>query len=72
MGIRNRVVGVSSIDLIAREFGVWAQILSAGQAMAALSASPAQPGDANAVADPEAIHAWTQRIYPADDFMAQN
>jgi hypothetical protein len=69
-GIRQRVVGVAAVDLVAGEAGFVAQVLAAAGAVAAVAAGPPQPGHADALAWREAADALAQGRDAADDLVA--
>src|SRR5581483_419049 len=65
------VLGVAAVDVISGEAGAVAQVLAIGKAEAAVSAGPAQPGNAYAIADREAAHAMADLGHLPGDLMAQ-
>ena len=65
-------LGVAAVEGVAGECRAVAQILAAGAAVAALPAGPAEPRDADVVADPEPGHAGPQGRDRADDLVAEH
>src|SRR5262245_6665899 len=64
------MAGIAAVDLIAGEARPLAQILAAATAELTGAAGEAQPGHADALADPEAVDAVAERGHRADDLMA--
>ena len=59
--VGDRQLGVAAVDVVAGEAGAVAEVLAAAAAVAALAAGPAEPGDADPVADREALRALAPR-----------
>ena len=62
--VGDRVLGVPTVDVVAGESRVVAQILASGRAVDARAVSPAKPGDAHAISHPRRLH----RVPGRDDF----
>ena len=54
--VGNRVLGVPTVDVVAGESGVVAEILAPRRAVDARAARPAEPGDAHAISDAHRLH----------------
>ena len=54
--VGDRVLGVSAVDVIAGESRAVAQILAPGRAVDAHATRPAEPGNADAIADADRLH----------------
>ena len=64
--------GVSSIQRVACEASLLAEIFSIRSAISAFATRPSQPRDSDAVANLKSLTASPSRLDPADDFMAGN
>ncbi len=64
------VLGIAAIHGVAGEQRLLAQVLQAAAAVVALPAGAGQPGDADAIADPEFPHAGTDGHHAAHHLMA--
>ena len=69
-GVGDAVGGEAAVAGEAGEQGIVAEILAALAAIGAMAAGPAEPGNADPVADAEALRALAQRRDPADDLVA--
>src|SRR5262249_47518315 len=67
-----RVLGVTTVELVAGEARPLTEVLPPAAAVAAGAAGPAQPGHADALAHREAIHPLALLHHPADDLLAQD
>src|SRR5262245_44753853 len=68
--VGHRVLGVSSVDLVARKARRVAKVFLAVLAIAAATAGMPQPGDADTIARAERTHSGTNGFDAADNFMA--
>jgi hypothetical protein len=64
--------GISAVSRIPGEFGPRAKIFHARNAVHALSATPPEPGNANAVSLAEAAHPAAGGFHDADNLMARH
>ena len=69
MVIGDGVVGVATVERVAGELGIIAEILLAVVAVRAIPTGPSEPGDADAITDFEAVHPIAKGCDVADDFM---
>src|SRR5206468_7138358 len=70
--IGDRVLGVPAVDEVAGEARAITQVLATGAAVAAFTAGPAQPRDADALPPREPVHARADALDRADDLVAQD
>ena len=65
-------LGEAAVDVVTREARVVAEVLAAAGAVAALTVRPAQPGNADAVANGEALSAGPEPDHNPGDLVPQN
>ncbi len=70
--VGDRQFGIPAVDLVAGKAGAVAQILAAAAAVIADAAGPAEPGDADPVADREAVGIGAPLHHHADDLMTRH
>src|SRR5919109_2016570 len=63
------MLGIAAIDGVSSKAGPVAEILSSTQAIGTLVATPAEPGDADAIAEPEALHGFPSLLDCSHDFV---
>ena len=68
--IRYGVFGTATIDMMVHKAGIIAEVLMTAQAVAACTASPAEPGYSDAVSDRERLS--TGLHYGADDMVSRD
>jgi hypothetical protein len=70
--VGGRVLGIAAVELVTGEARVVAQILLAAPAIETGAVGRAQPRQADAIADSEALDARAERRNLADDLVAEN
>jgi hypothetical protein len=68
--MRDGVVAIPAIDIVAREQRPVAKVLAPRATISAVTAGLAKPGDADALSDPKSIHSGAECGNTTDDFMA--
>src|SRR5947207_2636936 len=70
--VRRGVLGVAAVDLVSGEARAVAQVLAGGAAIAALAATPAEPGNADPLSAGEPARARPGGDDRADDFVTEH